>query len=61
MCQSSAEVETTELTGGKLNPKKSASFGTGKDPKLTIGNELLPFRTEITSVGAPLSARKGRA
>eukprot|EP00660_Eupelagonema_oceanica_P019739 gene19739-biopygen1284 len=47
------------LTNGKLHVTKSCTFGTVKWV-VDAGAAALPFRTELTCVGAPISCRVGR-
>eukprot|EP00660_Eupelagonema_oceanica_P019557 gene19557-biopygen9319 len=51
--------EFGNLTVGKLNVKKSCTFGTER-VELRVGDVRLTHRAEVRSVGAPLSGRAGR-
>eukprot|EP00660_Eupelagonema_oceanica_P019607 gene19607-biopygen16350 len=46
------------LTNGKLHVTKSCTFG-NRRLVLSLGEARLPFRTELTSLGAPVSCREG--
>eukprot|EP00666_Eupelagonemidae_sp_cell4sb_P017954 gene17954-biopygen36641 len=52
-------VSFGDLTGGKLNVAKCATFGT-EPMDLRIGGVAVPHRTELRCVGAPVSGRRGR-
>eukprot|EP00662_Eupelagonemidae_sp_cell21_P057404 gene57404-biopygen32076 len=52
-------VEFGDRTGGKLNAKKSATFGTAP-VALRVGGAPLGHRKELRCVGAPLTGRVGR-